>query len=144
MYFTSRVRSLCGRSDKRKKREEFVVNMYRWFVIPIFVIVCVAVSSIPQYAFSAEQQTVDNELTTFIQQLFANRAKYLLRQEDGLLRDFYMPERASSMRAMKHEQMRAQYVQMWVKHRQLQLADAASSPRVIRAKNVMIRYLSPL
>lgn len=124
---------MCSNSGKWKKRGEFVVNMYRWFVIPILVIVCVAVSSTPQYAFSADQQAEDNELTTFIQQLFAKRAQYLLHQEDGLLRDFYMPERASSMRAMKHEQMRAQYVQTWVKHRHLRLADAASSPRVIRA-----------
>lgn len=81
---------------------------------------------------SAAQQVVDQEITAYIQKLFANRAQYLLSQNDDVLRNFYLPERSSSMRAMKHEQLRAKYVQAWAEHRGVRFVEAGSNAKVVR------------
>ncbi|MCY9514886.1 amidase domain-containing protein [Paenibacillus apiarius] len=97
----------------------------------IILVICIFCMSMLTQAAAAPKE-VDKELAAYIQQLFSDRAQFLIHRDKDSLDRHYVSSIATSRNAMRHETDRAEYVQAWAERRGIQFVDAISHVRIIR------------
>jgi len=79
-------------------------------------------------------QQEEQEIRTFLQQLFQARAQLLLDVDSEILDGFYTAKEKASVYAKGYEIRRARYIQEWAKLREANIVDARNQIRVVRIR----------
>lgn len=113
---------------------EWTLTMLTKYSKPYLSVMLFIASLFLCHSVSADKGLQKEDVESFLTELFATRAQFLLNGQPTTIKPYYLEDAKQSVHSLHQELRRSEYLNTWAKKRQLTLLGAKDHIRIIRIK----------